>query len=261
MGEKARQAGITLISLAVLALLWEAGVRLFQVPIYLVPPPSRVFQDLATRNVALLEHLYTTFSETVLGFAAGIVGGLAAAVLIVASRFLQQVLYPLLVIAQIIPKIAIAPIILIWVGHGVLSKVLIAFLVSFFPLVVSTITGLRAVESDLLDLVRGLGASTVQTFMKIRFPNALPFIFSGLKISIVLSVVGAIVGEFVGGSSGLGYLILVSNTEMNTPLMFSAFFLLSVMGLALFGLVALAERVIAPWGVPEQEDPTRVVGA
>ena len=115
MGEKARQVGVTLISLAVLTLLWEAGVRILQIPLYLVPPPSRVWQDLATRNVALLEHLVVTFSETALGFAAGIVGGLAAAVLIVASRFLQQVLYPLLVIAQIIPKIAIAPIILIWV--------------------------------------------------------------------------------------------------------------------------------------------------
>ena len=261
MGDKARQAGITLISLAVLTLLWEVGVRAFQVPIYLVPPPSRVWQDLAARNVALLEHLATTFAETALGFAAGIVGGLAAAVCIVASRFLQQVLYPLLVIAQIIPKIAIAPIILIWVGHGMISKVLIAFLVSFFPLVVNTITGLRAVEGDLLDLMRSLGASAAQTFVKIRFPSALPFIFSGLKVSIVLSVVGAIVGEFVGGSKGLGYLILVSNTEMNTPLMFSAFFLLSVMGLALFGLIALAERLVAPWAVPEQEDPTRIVGA
>ncbi len=261
MGERARQAGITLISLAVLTLAWEAAVRTFRIPIYLVPAPSRVWQDLATRNVALLEHLYATFYETVLGFAAGTVGGIAAATLIVASRFLQQVLYPLLVIAQIVPKIAIAPIILIWVGHGTISKVLIAFLVSFFPLVVNTITGLRAVEGDLLDLMRSLGASAAQTFVKIRFPSALPFIFSGLRVSIVLSVVGAIVGEFVGGSQGLGYLILVSNAEMNTPLMFSAFFLLSVMGLALFGLVALAERLIAPWAVPEVEDPTRIVGA
>lgn len=261
MTEKVRQVAVTLTSLLVLTLLWEAAVRAFAVPQYLVPAPSRVWEDLATRNVALLPHLAATFYETALGFAAGITGGIAAATLIVASRLLQQVLYPLLVIAQIIPKIAIAPIILIWVGHGMLSKILIAFLVSFFPLVVNTITGLRAVESDLLDLMRSLGASGLQTFVKVRFPNALPFIFSGLKVSIVLSVVGAIVGEFVGGSAGLGYLILVSNAEMNTPLMFSAFFLLSLMGLALFGLVALAERLIAPWAVAEQEDPTRIVGA
>lgn len=261
MTDKLRPVAVTLVSLTVLILLWEAAVRVFHVPLYLVPAPSRVWADLATRNVTLLEHLAATFSETALGFGAGIVGGIAAATLIVASRFLQQVLYPLLVIAQIIPKIAIAPIILIWVGHGMISKVLIAFLVSFFPLVVNTITGLRAVESDLLDLMRSLGASASQTFVKIRFPSALPFIFSGLKVSIVLSVVGAVVGEFVGGSEGLGYLILVSNAEMNTPLMFSAFFLLSVMGLALFGLVALAERLIAPWAVAEREDPTRIVGA
>jgi NitT/TauT family transport system permease protein len=188
VADKLRQVGITLASLVVLTLLWEAAVRGFKIPIYLVPAPSRVWQDLATRNVAFLEHLSATFTETVLGFAAGIVGGIAAATLIVGSRFLQQVLYPLLVIAQIVPKIAIAPIILIWVGHGMMSKVLIAFLVSFFPLVVNTITGLRAVETDLVDLMRSLGASAAQTFVKVRFPNALPFIFSGLKVSIVLSV-------------------------------------------------------------------------
>jgi NitT/TauT family transport system permease protein len=261
VGARLGQLGVTVLSLVVLALGWEAGVRVLGVPVYLVPPPSRVVQDLVARNWMFAPHVSATFQETALGFAAGIVGGITAATLIVASPFLQRVLYPLLVIAQIVPKIAIAPIILIWVGHGIVSKILIAFLVSFFPLVVNTITGLRAVETDLLDLMRSLGAGASQTFVKVRFPNALPFIFSGLKVSIVLSVVGAIVGEFVGGSEGLGYLILVSNSEMNTPLMFSAFFLLSVLGLLLFGAVALAERLVAPWAVADQEDPTRIVGA
>ncbi|MDP7385411.1 MAG: ABC transporter permease, partial [Nitrospinota bacterium] len=176
------------------------------------------------------------------------------AVLIVWYKFLEDVLYPLLVILQIIPKIAIAPLLLIWVGYGATSKVLIAFLIGYFPIVVSMITGLRLVEADLLDLARSFRATKWQILAKIRFPNSLPFLFNGLQISITLAVIGAIVGEFVGGSKGLGYLIIVSNYELNTPLMFTSLFLLSIIGLSLFGLIVKLQKVMIPWAVQEEGD-------
>ncbi len=239
-------------SIIILIVLWEIWVNVAQIPQFLIPSPSATWKEMLEKAHLLGAHINTTLLETILGYVLGIVIGVLSATLIVWYKFLEDVLYPLLVILQVIPKIAIAPLLLIWVGYGATSKVLIAFLIGYFPIVVSMITGLRLVEPELLDLVRSLRATKWQVLTKIRFPNSLPFLFNGLQISITLAVIGAIVGEFVGGSKGLGYLIIVSNYELNTPLMFTALFILSVIGLALFGLIVRLEKVMIPWAEHEE---------
>jgi NitT/TauT family transport system permease protein len=167
--------------------------------------------------------------------------------LIVSSRFLSRVFMPMILALQVIPKIAIAPLILIWFGFGVGGKVVIAMTVAFFPVLVNTTSGLHSVQPEILDLARSLHASKLRLLQKVLFPNALPYIFTGLKISMTLSVVGAVIGEFIGGNQGLGYLIQQAQFEINTPLMVAAIFLLAIIGLAAYGLVALAERLCIPW--------------
>ncbi|MFQ5912471.1 MAG: ABC transporter permease [Nitrospinota bacterium] len=240
-------------SIIILIFLWEVWVNVAEIPQFLVPAPSATLKEMLSKAHLLGSHINTTLFETIMGYLLGIVIGIFSAILIVWYKFLEDVLYPLLVILQIIPKIAIAPLLLIWVGYGATSKVLIAFLIGYFPIVVSMITGLRLVEAELLDLARSLRATKWQILAKIRFPNSLPFLFNGLQISITLAVIGAIVGEFVGGSKGLGYLIIVSNYELNTPLMFTALFILSVIGLSLFGLIIRLQKVMIPWAVTEEE--------
>lgn len=248
-----RRYSLPVATLLVLGVLWELAVRLFDIPNFIVPAPSAALAKIAAHAGTMSRHVLTTLYETVLGFLLGIAFGVLAAIVIVYSDTLQRVIYPLIVLSQVLPKIAIAPILMIWAGYGLLSKVLIALLISFFPMVVSTVTGLRAVDPDLVDLARSLCASEAKIFRKIRFPNALPYVFVGLKLSITLAVIGAIVGEFIGGSQGLGYLILSSNFQMDTAMMFAALFLLSALGLALFGLILLAERIFIPWSITEEE--------
>ena len=252
MSQFLRKYSLPVATLVSLGVAWELAVRLFNIPSFIIPAPSAALAKIPAHPGAMAGHVLTTLYETVFGFFLGIAFGRLAAVVIVYSDTLQRVIYPLIVLSQVLPKIAIAPIIMIWAGYGPFSKVLIAFLISFFPMVVSTVTGLRAVDPDLVDLARSLCASEMKIFRKIRFPNALPYVFVGLKLSITLAVIGAIVGEFIGGSQGLGYLILSSNFQMDTPMMFAALFLLSILGLALFGLIMLMERICIPWSISEQ---------
>ena len=244
----------TIWSIIILVCLWEVWVDVAKIPQFLVPAPSATWKEMVEKAHLLGTHVNTTLLETILGYLLGIIIGILSAILIVWYKFLEDVLYPLLVILQVIPKIAIAPLLLIWVGYGATSKVLIAFLIGYFPIVVSMITGLRLVEPELLDLARSLRATKWQILTKIRFPNSLPFLFNGLQISITLAVIGAIVGEFVGGSKGLGYLIIVSNYELNTPLMFTSLFLLSVIGLGLFGLIVRLQKVMIPWAETDESE-------
>jgi NitT/TauT family transport system permease protein len=244
---------VTLVTLTVIGVVWELIIRLFNVPLFLLPPPSMVFAELTQRADLYATHTWITLYETLIGFLLATVLGIVAGILIVYSRWLQSVLYPIVVVLQIVPKVAIAPLLLIWLGYGLQSKVVVALLVAFFPIVVTTVTGLRAVEQDLLDLVRVLKGSRWQEFTRVRFPSALPFIFSGLKVAITLAVIGAIIGEFVGGNQGLGYLVVIANSEMRTQMSFAALLLLSLLGLGLFGLIVLVERWLIPWGVTDEE--------
>lgn len=242
-----RDIVVGVIVLAILTLAAQFAVRFFDIKPFVLPAPSDVFSDLASRAELYADQTWVTFYETIVGFSLAVVFGLSAAILITYSRLLQTILFPLIVLLQIVPKVAIAPLLIVWVGFGLESKIIIALLVAFFPIVVDTITGLRAAERDLVDLVRVLKGSKWQEFTKVRLPYAVPFIFSGLKVAVTLAVIGAIIGEFVGASQGLGYLIMVANSELRLDMSFAAILLLSAMGLALYASVALVQRILAPW--------------
>jgi NitT/TauT family transport system permease protein len=235
--------------------LWEVVVRFFHVPTFVLPAPTQVLWEAVARYPLYLYHSWVTLYETLAGFLLATVVGVVMAVGIVYSRFLLNATYPLIVALQIVPKVAIAPLLLIWAGYGITSKVLLALLVAFFPIVVNMVTGLWAVVAELLELCRILHSGRWQEFYKVRLPNALPYLFSGLKVASTLAVIGAVIGEFVGGNEGLGYLIIIANTELRTPMAYASLAGLSILGLALFGVLALAERVLMPWerrpaGVP-----------
>ncbi len=235
------------IALAVMLVVWQLACVLFKVPSFLLPTPTEIMARLIEKHDLYVSHTLVTFYETIGGFILAVLAGALAATLIVVIPSVRDFVMPLLLVAQIVPKVAVAPIILIWFGYGVGSKLLIALLVAFFPIVVNMEQGLMSVERDLLELGHSLRASPWQIFWKFRLPTAIPGLFSGMKIAITLAVIGAVIGEFVGGNRGLGYLIIVANQELDTPLAFASVLILSVGGCLFYGLVALAERVIAPW--------------
>ena len=226
---------------------WELIIVGFKVKEFLVPAPSKVLLQLFNRNLSWPYHFWVTAWETIAGFAVAAVVGIALAYLIVHYKRLNQILYPYVLLAQIVPKVAVAPLFFIWFGFGEAPKVLVAFLVAFFPIIIDTIVGLHAADPDMLDFMRTLGASPYKTFMKVRLPAALPHIFGGFKVAITLAVIGAVIGEFVGAESGLGYMIIRAQSHFRTDQVFAALFLLSVLGMALFMAFVLMERVAIPW--------------
>jgi len=205
-----------------LLVLWDLAIRLFKIPAYLIPPPWEVVKQLVAEWPHLLAESWKTTLATLGGFGLTILIGIPIAMVIAYSRVVESYVYPLLVFSQSIPKVAIAPLFVVWFGFGIFPKVISAFLLGFFPVVVSTVMGFKSVEPDMLDLSRSMGASRLQTFFKISLPQALPQIFSGLKVSVTLAVVGAVVGEFVGSNSGIGYVLQVANGNFDLPLMFAA---------------------------------------
>lgn len=235
------------IALLFCLVAWEGLVRLLRVPLFLLPPPSRVVLYLWENPGLIAQHTVPTFIEVVAGFALGALTGVTLAAAISQFSFVRRTLFPLLVASQVVPKPAIAPLILLWTGYGVLPKVLLAALISFFPIVVGVTHGLLAVEPEIQDLVHSLRATRWQILTRVQLYSALPYFFSSLRVAATLSVIGAIVGEFVGASEGLGYLLTLANFQMDTPLMFSSIFVLIVMGVALFQSVAIVERWAIPW--------------
>jgi NitT/TauT family transport system permease protein len=239
-----------------LLLMWEVLVRFFGVHVFVLPAPSQILWEAVDRHRLYLHHFWVTLYETLAGFLLAAVVGVIMAVGIVYSRFLLNATYHLIVALQIVPKVAIAPLLLIWAGYGVTSKVLLALLVAFFPVVVNMVTGLRAVEADLLELCRILHSGRWLEFYKVRLPNALPYLFSGLKVASTLAVIGAVIGEFVGGNEGLGYLIIIAQTELRAQMAFASLLGLSILGLALFGGLSVAERLLMPWEKRRDALPT-----
>jgi NitT/TauT family transport system permease protein len=237
---------ITIFYVAAL-LLWEGFVRLFQVPDWLVPAPSQVLDVITDKNSVMLSHTLVTLEETLAGFFLALGVGVACAIGIVHFPFLRDTLYPSLIMFNSFPKVAIAPLFVVWIGVGTESKIANAFLTAVFPIVLNTIMGLTNMDPELLELVRSMSKSRWVLFWKIRFPYSLPFVFAGCKIAISLAVIGAIVGEFISGRSGLGYLVLSANNYFNTPMAFAALLYLVVMSLALYGMVILAEKLMLPW--------------
>ncbi len=232
-------------------LAWEIVVRAANINESFLCTPSSAIAHLIFRQPDANYHwpvnITVTLYEFLLGFSATGVVGILLGILIIWSKTVQKTLMPLFILFNSMPMIAVAPILLIWMGYGLMTNILIAFLVSFFPMVVNTVTGLSSVDEDLLDLVRYLNARKWQVFWKIRLPNALPYIFSGLKICTTLSVMGVIVGELIASDKGLGYVIVNAQYMMDTPPMFASLIMMSLLGWGMFLLVSLAERMLMPW--------------
>ncbi len=237
-----------------LLVLWDLTIRIFRIPPYLVPAPWAVVQQLVGEWPKLWrEGLVTTYA-TLGGFALSIAFGIPMALCIAYSRTIESFVYPLLVFSQSVPKVAIAPLFVVWFGFGIFPKIICAFMLGFFPIVVSTVMGFKSVEPDMIDLARSMKASKLQTFFRIRFPQALPSIFAGLKVSVTLAVVGAVVGEFVGSNSGIGYLLQIANGNFDLPLMFAGLTVLSGIGVLLFVAVDVVERLLIPWHASHRND-------
>ena len=244
MNKIAPLAGI-LLFLAV----WEAGVRLLNVPAYLMPPPSGVFKVFVDEFPKLLYHGWVTTYEMLLGYAMAVAIAVPLAIGITSSHHFDRFITPQLLFFQVVPKVAIAPLFLVWFGVGTTPKVLVAFLISFFPIVIDAAVGLRSMSAEMRDLARSMGASRWQVFAQFRLPTSLPYLFSGLKVAATLAVAGAVVGEFVGADKGLGYLLLVTNSNMETALMFATIVALTIIGLVFFYAVEFLEKLLIPWHV------------
>lgn len=256
-GERLARAAATSWRPAALLLVcfagWWATAAFEWVEPYLVPSPGATFDVFTNKADYLWEHTWVTTYETLLGFVIAIGVGVLAAVVMVYSATAEKTLYPILLFAQVIPKIAIAPLFVVWLGFGIGPKVLIAVLIAFFPVVISMVTGLKAVDPEMLQLSATMGAGRWQTFVKIRLPASLPHLFSGLKVAVTLAVTGAVVGEFVGANEGLGYVILQANGNLDTPMLFAGLLVMSLLGVVLFVLVELAEKLLLPWHASRRE--------
>jgi len=214
--------------------------------LFLLPPPSVIVQAMYFNADVLARESVATIIEIALGFGLSVAIGIPLALAIFLWPPFARTLYPLLISSQAVPKVAVAPLFIVWFGLGLMPKVLIAFLIAFFPVVINTAMGLAAIEPEKVYLARSMGLGALATFFKIRLPNALPSIFAGLKISITFAVVGAVVGEFVGGQGGLGYLLLIANGNMDTALLFAGIVALTLLGIVLFALIGLVERLMLP---------------
>jgi NitT/TauT family transport system permease protein len=243
-----------LLFLLLLVVVWDLAIRIFQIPPYQVPAPKDVVITLWQEGPMLLEQSVPTTVATIEGFLLSAAFGIPVAMMIAGSRTVESYVYPLLVFSQSIPKIAVAPLFVVWFGFGMLPKVLSAFLLGFFPVVVSAVQGFKSVEPDMLDLARAMEASRLQTFRMVSLPHALPAIFAGLKVSITLAVVGAVVGEFVGSNSGIGFVLQRSIGTFELPTMFAALVVLALIGVILFWILDVIERLAIPWHASQRQE-------
>jgi len=235
------------VGIGLVLIAWWASVAVFRIPGYVVPAPGDVLGTLIDDREALAAHTRYTAVVVLGGFLLAIATGIPLAMLIAFSRTLSSILYPLIVSTQAVPKVALAPVILMWSGFGPRTGILVTLLISFFPIVVDTALGLRSMPIELRWLALSMGAGRWRTFVKIRLPFALPFIFSGLKIAITLSVVGAVVGELVASNEGLGYYLLLATAHVHTSRVFADILILSALATLMFGVVQAVEAVIIPW--------------
>lgn len=233
--------------IVLLLMIWEVLVRWRDTPRWMLPPPSAIAETFRTDWRMLLEHTQVTLLEVLLGFGLALVAGVVTGMAIDSSLIIRRTLYPLVIASQTIPLVALAPLMLIWFGYGLLPKVLITALIGFFPIAVSTVDGLRSADGEMLALLRSMGANSLQRFRLVRVPAGLPTLFSGARVAITFCVIGAIFGELVGSSQGLGYLMERSAAQFQTARVFACIVILAIMGIGLFGLVSLVERLALPW--------------
>ena len=232
---------------ALFFILWEALVDVLKIKPVILPAPSAIFLTIGKHWPYLLQNTWPTAYAIALGFSLAVVFGVVIAIGIVYSRWVSELTYPFLVTAQVVPKIALAPLFLIWFGFGLTPKVVIAALIAFFPIVINTVRGLSSVEPELIQYMRSIGASWREIFLKISLPWALPYVFASFKISIGLAVVGVVVGEFVASDNGLGYVISYSNISLDTEVMFAGIFVLSALGILFFLAIVLLESLVLSW--------------
>jgi NitT/TauT family transport system permease protein len=242
--------GYPLAGVVLLIALWAFLCWYLAIPTVVLPTPDKVLTAFIARFDLIVSEGWVTLEETLYGFILAVIIGIPMAVAVANSRPLNLMFYPLLIGLQSVPKVALAPIILVWLGTGMESKLAIVWLVAFFPIIVDTVAGLRSTPRELLELARSLKATPMQVFLKVQLPAALPFIITGAKVAITLAVIGAVIGEFVGSSEGLGYLLLSATSQLDTPLAFAALFALSFLGMFVYLLVEWAERLAAPWLPP-----------
>jgi NitT/TauT family transport system permease protein len=236
-------------SLIVFVGLWQAFVDLAGLPEWMLPKPTQIFLEFAHNYREYLFQSASTLGTTLAGFGLAFVFGPLLAIMIVYSRFFETSIFPLLISFNSVPKIALAPLFVIWLGTGAQARISVSFLIAFFPVVIDTILGLRSVDPDALDMFKAMRGSRFQALLKIRMPHALPYLFSGLKVAISFALVGAIAGEFIASQTGLGAAILIAQGMFQTQRVFVALILLGIMGAVLFYLVEFAERIVCPWHV------------
>jgi ABC-type nitrate/sulfonate/bicarbonate transport system permease component len=227
--------------------IWEAAVHLYAIPHYILPAPSSIAMTMVEKRSSLAGHALVTLQEMLLGFGLAAGSAMVLAVLMFEWPVLEKALYPYVIGSQTVPVFAIAPLLVVWFGYGIPSKVLMAAVIVFFPIVLNTLDGLKSTDADVVNLLQVMQASRWQLLWKVHLPSALPFILSGAKIGISISTIGAVIGEWVGSKAGLGRLMLDANSQLQVSLVFAAIFCLSLMGLGLFGFMTLVERWMMPW--------------
>jgi len=240
----------------IVLIFWEASVHFMNVPQYLLPPPSAILDRLLDNAPHLFQHTVITATESAFGFLLGSIFGFLLAVIFIYSRTLELGVYPYAIALKTVPVVAIAPLLIVWFGNGILPKIIVSAIISFFPVVVNTTKGLRSIEKEAFDLFDSMSATKKQIFFMLRLPSSLPFVFSALKISSTLSVIGAIVGEFSGADRGLGFYILISSHRLETVDMFVGILLSSLLGLSFFYIINLIEKLLVPW---EPEQPNEMI--
>ncbi|WP_317156377.1 ABC transporter permease [[Mycobacterium] appelbergii] len=238
---------LPVLTFAAIVLIWDLSVRIFEIPKYLLPGPIEVFTRIFTSSETLWRNGIVTLQEIFLGFGLTVVTAIPLGLLVALSSVARRMVYPVLVFIQLVPKIAIAPLFIIWVGFGMESKVLLTVMMTFFPLLLASISGFQILDQRYLYLTRSMGATIWQTFRFLRFPSALPVIFSGLKTSATIAATAAIVAEFVGANRGLGYLLLQGTANLDITLVFAILLVLTVIGLALNYIVEFVEWIMTPW--------------
>ncbi|WP_137391149.1 ABC transporter permease [Rhodoligotrophos defluvii] len=235
------------LALVIMIAAWYAAVEIFDIPPYLLPLPGAVLQRIVEDFSFLLHHSWITTYVTLGGFLLSVAIGIPLSIMLVAWRTLEQAVMPWLILSQTFPKVALAPLIVVWFGLGLFPKLVVTFLVAFFPIVISTTVGLRSVEREVLELAQALRASRLQTFWYFRLPLSLPNIFAGMKVSVAFAVVGAVIAEWVGASAGLGYLLLQANASLDTTLLFAVLAALMVIGVVVYYAIELLEKAVIPW--------------
>jgi NitT/TauT family transport system permease protein len=239
----------SLVGIVGFLVVWQLVVIIYKMPSYLLPTPTEIAHVFVARMPELLHHGWVTVYEMIAGYALAVAVAVPLAIAITSSRAFNELVMPTMLFFQIVPKVAIAPLFLVWFGVGATPKILVAFLISFFPIVIDAAVGLRSMSPEMHDLARSMGATRMQVFSQFRLPTSLPYLFSGLKVAATLAIAGTVVGEFVGADRGLGYLLLVTNSNLETPMMFATIVALTIIGFVFYYMVELLENVLIPWHV------------